>query len=65
MNRTVISGVNRIEGFLNNQLACGLREVNPAELQAVEGGLCPLWWGAAGALYLGYLIVTGGAGILA
>ena len=42
MNSSVISGVrgvNRIEAFLDSQRATGLREVNPAELQAVEGGI--------------------------
>ena len=44
MNSMVIDsvrGVNRIEAFLNNQQAA-LREVNPAELEAVEGGLSRL-----------------------
>jgi len=45
MNSTVIPGgrdVNRIEACLNNQQAAGLCEVNPAELEAVEGGLAPM-----------------------
>jgi hypothetical protein len=42
MNSTVIDGVrgvNRLEAFLDSQAATGLCEVDPAELQAVEGGL--------------------------
>jgi hypothetical protein len=45
MNSTVIPGargVNRLEAFLNNQQAAGLREVNPAELEGVDGGILPL-----------------------
>jgi hypothetical protein len=34
-----VRGVNRLEAFLDNQRATGLHEVNPAELQAVEGGI--------------------------
>jgi lactobin A/cerein 7B family class IIb bacteriocin len=67
MNSTVIDnvrGVNRVDAFLNNQPA-GLLEVDPAELQAVEGGLAPIWGGLAGALYLGYLLVTSGGRALA
>jgi hypothetical protein len=54
-------GVNRLEAFLDSQQAAGLREVNPAELQAVEGGLEPLMLialGTAGVLYLAYRIAT-------
>jgi lactobin A/cerein 7B family class IIb bacteriocin len=50
MNSTVIAGgrgVNRIEAFLDKQQVAGLREVNPAELQEVEGGLIPLLVGVA------------------
>jgi hypothetical protein len=42
MNSAVIAGargVNRLEAFLDSQPAAGLHEVNPAELEAVEGGL--------------------------
>jgi hypothetical protein len=42
MNSMVIDsvrGVNRIEAFADSQRAAGLHEVNPAELQAVEGGV--------------------------
>ena len=45
MNSPVIAGArgaNRIEAFLDSQRAAGLHEVNPAELEAVEGGLLPL-----------------------
>jgi hypothetical protein len=45
MTSSVISGargVNRIDAFLDGQQATGLHEVNPAELQAVEGGIFPL-----------------------
>jgi hypothetical protein len=69
MNTLVIDsarGVNRIDAFLNNQPAAGLREVNPAELQAVEGGLSPIGMlGLAGALYLGYILLTSGGRALA
>jgi lactobin A/cerein 7B family class IIb bacteriocin len=50
MNSTVIAsarGVNRLAAFLDNQQATGLHEVNPAELQAVEGGLIPVAVGIA------------------
>jgi hypothetical protein len=56
MNNIVIAGahgVNRIEAFLNSQRAAGLHEANPAELQAVEGGVAPIWtlaWVGLGAI---------------
>jgi hypothetical protein len=42
MNSMVIDsvrGVNRIEAFVDSQRTAGLHEANPAELQAVEGGI--------------------------
>jgi hypothetical protein len=44
MNNCVIAGargVNRLDAFLANQRAAGLREVDPAELDGVEGGYSP------------------------
>jgi hypothetical protein len=64
MNSTVIDsarGVNRIDAFLNNQQA-GLCEVNPAELQAVEGGLFFL---AIGMAFICGASVAGIVGVLA
>jgi hypothetical protein len=64
MNSSVISGVrgvNRIEAFLDSQRATGLREVNPAELQAVEGGLFFL---AIGMAFICGVAVGGIAAIL-
>jgi len=53
MNSTVIGarGVNRIEACLDNQQPAGLCEVNPAELEGVEGGNL--------ALILGLGVLTG------
>jgi hypothetical protein len=64
MNSSLIAGargVNRIQAFLDSQPAAGLREVTPAEREAIEGGILPaiaFWtvcflagWGAADIYY--------------
>jgi hypothetical protein len=56
MNSSLIAGargVNRIEAFLDSHQAAGLREVNAAELQGVEGGLPMLAAVGAGMLCFG------------
>jgi hypothetical protein len=63
MNSSVIDsvrGINRIEACLDNQQAAGLCEVNPAELEAVEGGMLALiLWAAVATGQLHYPVDLG------
>ena len=63
MNSSVIAGargVNRIEARLDNQQPAGLCEVNPAELEAVQGGMLALiLWAAVATGQLHYPVDLG------
>jgi hypothetical protein len=65
MNSMVIDsvrGLNRLDAFLNSQPAGRLHQVNPAELQAVEGGILPV---IAGFYFLGLVMGVAVGAVLA